>query len=276
MHLNFTSILHKHMDFLFLIANTVFSILRKNSNTIPGWMEIIWWEYRKQYSYSNVPTIKSMSCCCCYVTSVVSDSVRPQGQQPTRLRHPWDSPGKNTGVGCHFLLQCVKVKSESEVAQSCPTLHNPMDCSLPGFSVHGIFQARVLEWGAVAFSEIYVIESVYNFFFLSFWLIFFKLAIFSFLFHFLIANTIRLKQERNTFNIHNILEAVRRNCNTKMFVCCLTLWQSLLKFLLDAKLLQYWIYRIISQGNISVHFLLAESFSYFLLWKFSVTQMQRE
>ena len=65
---------------------------------------------------------------------------------------PWDSPGKNTGVGCHFLLQCMKVKSESEVAQSCPTLRDPMDWSLPGSSVHGIFQARVLEWGAVAFS----------------------------------------------------------------------------------------------------------------------------
>ena len=65
---------------------------------------------------------------------------------------PWDSPGKNTGVGCHFLLQCMKVKSESEVAQLCPTLSNPMDCSLPGSSVHGIFQARVLEWSAVAFS----------------------------------------------------------------------------------------------------------------------------
>ena len=66
---------------------------------------------------------------------------------------PWDSPGKNTGVGFHFLLQCMKVKSESEVAQLCPTLHDPMDCSLPGSSVHGIFQARVLEWGAIAFSE---------------------------------------------------------------------------------------------------------------------------
>jgi len=66
----------------------------------------------------------------------------------TRLPCPWDSPGKNTGVGCHFLLQCIKVKSESEVAQSCPTLSNPMDCSLPGSSIHGIFQARVLEWGA--------------------------------------------------------------------------------------------------------------------------------
>ena len=75
----------------------------------------------------------------------------PHRWQPTRLRHPWDSPGKNTGVGCHCLLQCMKVKSESEVAQSCPTLLDPMDCSLPG-SIHGIFQARVLEWGATAFS----------------------------------------------------------------------------------------------------------------------------
>ena len=82
----------------------------------------------------------------------MSDSVRPQRQQPTRLPRPWDSPGKNTGVSCHFLLQCMKVKSENEVAQSCPTLSNPMDCSLPGSSVHGIFQARVLEWGAIAFS----------------------------------------------------------------------------------------------------------------------------
>ena len=63
---------------------------------------------------------------------------------------PWDSPGKNTGVGSHFLLQCMKVKSESEVVQSCPTLSDPMDCSLPGSSVHGISQARVLEWGAIA------------------------------------------------------------------------------------------------------------------------------
>ena len=65
---------------------------------------------------------------------------------------PWDSPGKNTGMGCDFLLQCMKVKSESEVAQSCPTLCDPMDCSPPGSSVHGICQARVLEWGAIAFS----------------------------------------------------------------------------------------------------------------------------
>ena len=76
-----------------------------------------------------------------------------QRWQPTRLSRPWDSPGKNTGVGCHFLLQCMKVKSESEVTQSCLTLCDPMDSSLPGSSVHGIFQARVLERGAIAFSR---------------------------------------------------------------------------------------------------------------------------
>ena len=90
----------------------------------------------------------------------MSNSVRPHRLQPTRLLHLWDSPGKNTGVGCHFLLQCMKVKSESEVAQSCPTLHDPMDCSLPGSSVHGIFQARVLEWGAIAFSKPGVLSSL--------------------------------------------------------------------------------------------------------------------
>ena len=74
-------------------------------------------------------------------------TLRPHRRQPNRLRHPWDFPGKNTGVGCHFLLQCMEVKSESEVAQSCPTSSNPMDCSPPGSSVHGIFQPRVLEWG---------------------------------------------------------------------------------------------------------------------------------
>ena len=77
----------------------------------------------------------------------------PIDGQPTRLPRPWDSPGKNNGVGCHFLLQCMKVKSESEVAQLCLTLCDPMDCSQPSCSVHGIFQARVLEWGAIAFSE---------------------------------------------------------------------------------------------------------------------------
>ena len=72
--------------------------------------------------------------------------------QPTRLPRPWDSPGKNTGVDCHFLLQCMKVKSQNEVSKLCLTLSDPMDYSLPGSSIHGIFQARVLEWGAIAFS----------------------------------------------------------------------------------------------------------------------------
>ena len=75
----------------------------------------------------------------------MSNSVRPHRWQSTRLPHPWDSLGKNTGVGCHFLLQFMKVKSQNEVTQSCPTLSDPMDCSLPGSSIHGIFQARVLE-----------------------------------------------------------------------------------------------------------------------------------
>ena len=76
--------------------------------------------------------------------------MRPHRWQPTRLCRPWDSPGKNTGVGCHFLLQCMKVKVKS--LSKCPTLCDPMDYSLPGSSVHGIFQARVLEWVAIAFS----------------------------------------------------------------------------------------------------------------------------
>ena len=84
----------------------------------------------------------------------MSDSVRPHRWKPTRLPCPWDSPGKNTRVGCHFLFQCRKMKSESEVTQSCPTLCNPMDRSPPGSSVHVISQARVLEWGAIAFSEV--------------------------------------------------------------------------------------------------------------------------
>ena len=83
----------------------------------------------------------------------MSNSVRPHRWQPTRLPHPWDSPGKNTGVGCHFRLQCMKVESESEVAQSYLTLSDPMDCSLPGSSIHGIFQARLLESSAFAFTQ---------------------------------------------------------------------------------------------------------------------------
>ena len=91
------------------------------------------------------PAAKSLQSC---------PTLRPHRWQPTRLPRPWDSPGKNTGVCCHFLLQCMKVKSQSEVAQSCLTLSDLMDCSPPGFSVHAIFQARVLEWGAIAFSEL--------------------------------------------------------------------------------------------------------------------------
>ena len=85
---------------------------------------------------------------------ILCDPIR---RQPTRLPRPWDFPGKNTGAGCHFLLQCMKVKSESEVTQSCPTLNDPMDCSLPGSSVHGIFQARVLGWVAIAFSDYFIL-----------------------------------------------------------------------------------------------------------------------
>ena len=92
----------------------------------------------------------------------MSDSVRPHRRQPTMLPQPWDSPGKNIGVGCHFLLQCMKVKSEIEVAQWCLTLSDPMDCSLPGSSDHGIFQARVLEWCAIAFYHLSFIDDVYS------------------------------------------------------------------------------------------------------------------
>ena len=78
----------------------------------------------------------------------------PTDGSPPGSPRPWDSPGKNTGVGCHVFLQCMKVKRESEVAQSCPPLREPMDWGLPGSSFHGIFQARILEWGAITFSHI--------------------------------------------------------------------------------------------------------------------------
>ena len=98
--------------------------------------------------------------------------MQPRGWQPTRLPRPRDSPGKSTGVGCHFLFQCMKVKSESQVAQSCLTLHDSMDCSPSGSSIHGIFQARVLEWGAIAFSYLLpFFRQLHNFIFpkLIFW-----------------------------------------------------------------------------------------------------------
>ena len=91
----------------------------------------------------------------------MSDSGRPHRRQPTRLPRPWDSPGTNTGVSCHVFLQCMKVKSESEVTWLCLTLSDLMGCSPSGSSVHGIFQARVLEWGATAFS-IYLCAPISN------------------------------------------------------------------------------------------------------------------
>ena len=119
------------------------------------------WRHRKVKLWCHLLEKHRLASLCLLVlflpaaaAAVVSDSVRPQRQQPTRLPCPWDSPSTNTGVGCHFHLQCMKVKSESKVAQSCPTLSDPMGCSLPGTSVRGIFQARVLEWGAIAFSSV--------------------------------------------------------------------------------------------------------------------------
>ena len=97
-----------------------------------------------EYIHTAAAAAKSLQWC---------PTVRPHRWQPIRLHRLWDSPGKNTGVGCRFLLQGMKVKSEREVAQSCPTLRDPMDCSLPGSSTHGIFQARMLEWVAIAFSD---------------------------------------------------------------------------------------------------------------------------
>ena len=107
-------------------------------------------------TYRNIvaATAKSLQSC------VVSDSVRPHRRQPTRLPRPWDSPGKNTGVGCHFLLQCMKVKSESESLSRVWLLATPWTAAFQGSSVHGIFQAGVLEWGAIAFSYTETLNSI--------------------------------------------------------------------------------------------------------------------
>ena len=123
--------------------------------------------------------------------------MRPHRRQPTRLPRPWDSPGKNTGVGCHFLLQCMKVKSESEVSQSCPTLSDPLDCSLPGSSVHGIFQARVLEWGAIAFS-VYIY--IYTLFF-----VFFAIIVYH-----IILNIILMLYNRTLLFIHSLYKSLHK------------------------------------------------------------------
>ena len=107
------------------------------------------WHHERQAA-AAAKSLQSCPTLCDPIDSSLPGSAVP-GILQARTR-PWDSPGKNIGVGCHFLLQCMRVKSESEVAQSCPSLRDLMDCSLPGSSVHGIFQARVLEWGAIAFS----------------------------------------------------------------------------------------------------------------------------
>ena len=104
----------------------------------------------------SMPSSSVFHCCCCCKSLQSCPTLCNPIDGSTMLPRPWDSPGKNIGVGCHFCLQCMKVKSESEVTQLCPTLSDLMDCSLPGSSVHGIFQARVLEWGAIAFS--YLLE----------------------------------------------------------------------------------------------------------------------
>ena len=121
------------------------AVTRKTSNNKCWWgcgEKDSWWECKLVQ-----PPWKT-ACCCWWCFSHVWLCPWPHRRQPTRLPHPWDSPGKHTGAGCHFLLQCMKVKRESEVAQSCLTLRDPMDCSLPGSSVRGMFQAGVLEWGA--------------------------------------------------------------------------------------------------------------------------------
>ena len=132
-------------------SGDVWETLRRAVCQKPNGQEKVLDQFREQRGRRRLcEVLGPCYCCCCQVASVMSDSMQPHRRQPTRLLRPWDSPGKNTGVGCHFLLQCMKVKSESEVAQSYLTLSNPMDCSLPGSSIHGIFQARVLEWGAIS------------------------------------------------------------------------------------------------------------------------------
>ena len=107
------------------------------------WGRILPWSLLKKHNAAAAAAALLQSC----------PTLQPHRRQPTRFLCSWDSSGKNTGLGCHFLLQSMEVKSESEVTQSCQTLHDPMDCNLPGPSVDGIFQARVLEWGAMSFSN---------------------------------------------------------------------------------------------------------------------------
>ena len=132
--------------------------ITSNSNAIFCYFPL-WYKHGKFWENNNKKqTAKSLLMSVAATATAAKSlqscpTLQSHRRQPTRLPRPGDSPGKNTGVGCHFLLHCMKVKSESEVAQSCPTLSNPMDHSLPGSSIHGIFQAGVLEWGAIAFTD---------------------------------------------------------------------------------------------------------------------------
>ena len=147
----------KVMSLLFnMLSRLVISFLPRIKHIVVQYM-LIYSIWHTVYVYIVVyaHTIHTDSICISILSHISRvRSVRPHRRQPTRLRHPWDSPGKNTGVGCHFFLQCMKVKSESEVAQSSPTLSDTRVCSLPGSSIHGILQASILEWGAISFSSI--------------------------------------------------------------------------------------------------------------------------
>ena len=146
---------------LWVSENPIINVFQINRNNF-NWEKIHSWPlFFKNVLNKDICHYIIFLCCCCQVVSVMSDSVWPHRWQPTRLRCPWDSPGKNPGVGCHFLLQCMKVKSESEVTQSCLTLSDSMDCSPPGSSIHVIFQARVLEWVAIAFSYYFPLKGIY-------------------------------------------------------------------------------------------------------------------
>ena len=132
------SILPKHLPKL------VFLTKRKAEHSQPSLSKVFQLETLPRYGIAQE---KCLPLDLLLLSQVVSDSMQPHRWQPTRLPRPWDSPGKNTGVGCHFPLQCMKVKSENEVAQSCPTLSDPMDYSLPGSSIHGI--SRQEYWSGV-------------------------------------------------------------------------------------------------------------------------------